>query len=125
MSSCCEDDEEKSHSCLGLVKVGFPPSLPQFPHVAEKSQTLCEPQEALHSHPCSFLSSQENSLEQLPWSYQEKTRFGRLGLGLIKELVGCCRRKPFALVCGSPEFTKDMAKCLLCAGLAKDSCFFF
>ncbi|XP_023558422.1 NADH-cytochrome b5 reductase-like isoform X2 [Octodon degus] len=72
-----------------------------------------------------FVLSQENSLEQLPWSYREKTHFGRLGLDLMEELVACCRRKPFALVCGSPEFTEDMVKCLLCAGLAKDSYFLF
>ncbi|KAF3819806.1 hypothetical protein GH733_015315, partial [Mirounga leonina] len=56
-----------------------------------------------------FVLSQENSLEKLPWSYREKTRFGRLAQGLIEELVGSCRRRPFALVCGSAEFTKDMA----------------
>lgn len=77
------------------------------------------------SHPCSFSSSQENSLEQLPWSYREKTRFGRLTQDLIEELVGSCRREPFALVCGSAEFTKDMARCLLRAGLAEDSYFLF
>lgn len=72
-----------------------------------------------------FVLSQENSPEQLPWSYREKTRFGRLGQDLIEELVGSCRRKPFALVCGSAEFTKDMARCLLRAGLAEDSYFLF
>ncbi|XP_045853343.1 NADH-cytochrome b5 reductase-like isoform X2 [Meles meles] len=72
-----------------------------------------------------FVLSQENSLEKLPQSYREKTHFGRLAQGLIEELVGSCRRKPFALVCGSAEFTKDMAKCLLCAGLAEDSYFLF
>ncbi|XP_015975942.2 NADH-cytochrome b5 reductase-like isoform X2 [Rousettus aegyptiacus] len=72
-----------------------------------------------------FVLSQENSLEQLPWSYREKTRFGRLTQDLIEELVGSCRREPFALVCGSAEFTKDMARCLLCAGLAEDSYFLF
>lgn len=72
-----------------------------------------------------FVLSQESSLEQLPWSYREKTHLGRLGLALIEELVRCCRRKPFALVCGSPEFTRDMAKCLLCVGLAEDSYFLF
>lgn len=77
------------------------------------------------NHPHSFSSSQENSLEQLPWSYREKTRFGRLAQDLIEELVGSCRRKPFALVCGSAEFTEDMASCLLRAGLTKDSYFLF
>ncbi|XP_051712413.2 NADH-cytochrome b5 reductase-like isoform X2 [Oryctolagus cuniculus] len=72
-----------------------------------------------------FVLSQENSAEQLPWSYQEKTRFGRLGQELVEELLSHCRRKPFALVCGSAEFTKDMARCLLGAGLAQDSYFLF
>ncbi|XP_039742914.1 NADH-cytochrome b5 reductase-like isoform X5 [Pteropus medius] len=72
-----------------------------------------------------FVLSQENSLEQLPWSYREKTWFGRLTQDLIEELVRSCRREPFALVCGSAEFTKDMARCLLRAGLAEDSYFLF
>ncbi|KAM9244197.1 NADH-cytochrome b5 reductase-like [Dugong dugon] len=72
-----------------------------------------------------FVLSQEKSLEQLPWSYRDKTHLGHLAQDLMKELVGSCRRKPFALVCGSAEFTKDMARCLLCAGLAKDSYFLF
>nr|XP_058159519.1 NADH-cytochrome b5 reductase-like isoform X5 [Dasypus novemcinctus] len=72
-----------------------------------------------------FVLSQENSPEQLPWSYREKTRFGRLAQDQIEELVSSCRRKPFALVCGSAEFTKDMANCLLCAGLTENSYFLF
>ncbi|XP_041508948.1 NADH-cytochrome b5 reductase-like isoform X1 [Microtus oregoni] len=72
-----------------------------------------------------FVLSQEVSPEQLPWSYREKTRFGRLGQELLDELVAHCRRKPFTLVCGSPEFTEDMARCLLAAGLTKDSYFLF
>ncbi|XP_039742922.1 NADH-cytochrome b5 reductase-like isoform X6 [Pteropus medius] len=73
----------------------------------------------------SYKPNQENSLEQLPWSYREKTWFGRLTQDLIEELVRSCRREPFALVCGSAEFTKDMARCLLRAGLAEDSYFLF
>lgn len=72
-----------------------------------------------------FVLSQETSPEHLPWSYREKTHFGRLGQELIDELVGRCRRKPFALVCGSPEFTKDIARYLLSAGLMEDSFFIF
>ncbi|XP_047644964.1 NADH-cytochrome b5 reductase-like isoform X1 [Phacochoerus africanus] len=72
-----------------------------------------------------FVLSQENSPEHLPWSYRDKTRFGRLGQDLVDELVGSCRRKPFALVCGSAEFTQDMARCLLSAGLAEDAYFLF
>uniref|UniRef100_A0A8C6S0P1 NADH-cytochrome b5 reductase-like n=1 Tax=Nannospalax galili TaxID=1026970 RepID=A0A8C6S0P1_NANGA len=69
--------------------------------------------------------NKETSPELLPWSYREKTYFGRLGQELVDELVSRCRRKPFALVCGSPEFTKDMARCLLSAGLMEDSFFLF
>ncbi|XP_026964250.1 NADH-cytochrome b5 reductase-like isoform X6 [Sagmatias obliquidens] len=72
-----------------------------------------------------YKPNQENSLEQLPWSYRDKTHLGRLGQDLIEELVGSCRRKPFALVCGSAEFTKDVAGYLLSAGLAEDSYFLF
>lgn len=72
-----------------------------------------------------FVLSQENSLEQLPWSYRDRTRFGRLDQDLLEELVSTCRRKPFSLVCGSAEFTKDMAGYLLHAGLAEDSYFLF
>ncbi|XP_065768489.1 NADH-cytochrome b5 reductase-like isoform X2 [Muntiacus reevesi] len=72
-----------------------------------------------------FVLSQENSLEQLPWSYRDRTHFGHLDRDLLEELVGSCRRKPFALVCGSAEFTKDVAGYLLHAGLAEDSYFLF
>ncbi|KAG8518943.1 NADH-cytochrome b5 reductase-like, partial [Galemys pyrenaicus] len=72
-----------------------------------------------------FVLSQEKSPERLPWSYKEKTRFGRLTRGLLQELVGSSRRKPYALVCGPAEFTKDMASCLLHVGLAEDSYFLF
>ncbi|XP_028643982.1 NADH-cytochrome b5 reductase-like isoform X1 [Grammomys surdaster] len=68
---------------------------------------------------------QEVSPEQLPWSYRDKTHFGRLGQELVDELVACCRRKPFTLVCGSPAFTEDMARYLLSAGLTEDSYFLF
>uniref|UniRef100_A0A8D2A8T2 NADH-cytochrome b5 reductase-like n=1 Tax=Sus scrofa TaxID=9823 RepID=A0A8D2A8T2_PIG len=72
-----------------------------------------------------YKPNQENSPEHLPWSYRDKTRFGRLGQDLVDELVGSCRRKPFALVCGSAEFTQDVARCLLSAGLAEDAYFLF
>lgn len=86
----------------------------------------CAPlsQEAQPLHP-DFSSPQESSPEQLPWSYREKTYFGRLAQELVDELVASCRRKPFALVCGSAEFTQDMAGYLRGAGLAEDSYFLF
>lgn len=100
------------------VGEGFLPCLA----VAEKSW-LGEHQEP--PGVITLLSSQEVSPEQLPWSYRDKTHFGRLGQELVDELVACCRRKPFTLVCGSPEFTEDMARCLLSAGLTEDSYFLF
>ncbi|XP_060062225.1 NADH-cytochrome b5 reductase-like isoform X2 [Erinaceus europaeus] len=88
-------------------------------------KTLLQEQACFWNIRTFFVLSQEKSPEQLPWSYREKTRFGRLGQGLIGELVDSCRRRPFALVCGSAEFTKDMARYLLCAGLTEDSYFLF
>ncbi|XP_051855593.1 NADH-cytochrome b5 reductase-like isoform X2 [Antechinus flavipes] len=72
-----------------------------------------------------FVLSQEATLDALPWSYQEKTHLGRLNEALVRQLVGSCRRKPFALVCGSPQFLQDMAACLRGAGLTEDSYFLF
>ncbi|XP_027708571.1 NADH-cytochrome b5 reductase-like isoform X3 [Vombatus ursinus] len=72
-----------------------------------------------------FVLSQEASLDKLPWSYQEKTHLGRLSQALVQELVDSCRRKPFALVCGPPEFVSDMALCLQGAGLTQGSYFLF
>ncbi|XP_072505645.1 NADH-cytochrome b5 reductase-like isoform X3 [Notamacropus eugenii] len=72
-----------------------------------------------------FVLSQEASLNQLPWSYQEKTHLGRLSQSLVRELVSSCRRKPFALVCGPSEFVGDMALYLQGAGLSKESYFLF
>ncbi|XP_036614175.1 NADH-cytochrome b5 reductase-like isoform X2 [Trichosurus vulpecula] len=72
-----------------------------------------------------FVLSQEASLDELPWSYQEKTHLGRLSQALVQELVSSCRRKPFALVCGPSEFVRDMALCLQATGLTKESYFLF
>lgn len=93
------------------------------PVVAGKS--WCGEHQDPRSHCCTLLSSQEVSPEQLPWSYRDKTHFGRLGPELVGELVAGCRRKPLALVCGSPAFTEDMARCLRSAGLTQDSFFLF
>ncbi|KAM9004010.1 NADH-cytochrome b5 reductase-like [Sarcophilus harrisii] len=72
-----------------------------------------------------FVLSQEAALDALPWSYREKTHLGRLSPALVCQLVGSCRRKPFALVCGSPQFLQDVATCLRGAGLTEDSYFLF
>ncbi|XP_072199703.1 NADH-cytochrome b5 reductase-like isoform X2 [Excalfactoria chinensis] len=72
-----------------------------------------------------YILSQETSLENLPWSYQENTYIGRLNEDLIKTIISSCRRKPFVLICGSSAFTEDMNRYLKAAGIEEDSCFIF
>ncbi|XP_031458808.1 NADH-cytochrome b5 reductase-like isoform X1 [Phasianus colchicus] len=72
-----------------------------------------------------YILSQETSLENLPWSYQENTYTGRLNEDLIKTIINSCRRKPFVLICGSSAFTEDMNRYLKAAGVEEDSCFVF
>ncbi|XP_044528650.1 NADH-cytochrome b5 reductase-like isoform X2 [Gracilinanus agilis] len=72
-----------------------------------------------------FVLSQEDSLDRLPTSYREKTHLGRLGPARIRELVGSCRKKPFALVCGPARFNQDVALGLRGAGLPQDALFLF
>lgn len=79
----------------------------------------------LTSHTANLLSFQENSLEKLPWSYQENTYTGRLNEDLMKTIVNSCRRKPFVLICGSSAFNEDMSRYLKAAGIEEDSCFVF
>lgn len=72
-----------------------------------------------------YVLSKEETLENLPWSYREKTHLGRLNLEVIKTLVNSCRKAPFALVCGSITFNQDVLNYLRSAGLDEDSCFMF
>ncbi|RXM29087.1 NADH-cytochrome b5 reductase-like [Acipenser ruthenus] len=72
-----------------------------------------------------YVLSKEETLENLPWSYREKTHLGRLNLEVIKTLVNSCRKAPFALVCGSVTFNQDVLNYLRSAGLDDDSCFMF
>ncbi|XP_015726193.1 NADH-cytochrome b5 reductase-like isoform X1 [Coturnix japonica] len=72
-----------------------------------------------------YVLSQETSLENLPWSYQENTYLGHLNEDLIKTVISSCRRKPFVLICGSSAFTEDMKRYLKAAGIEEDSCFVF
>ncbi|XP_062479095.1 NADH-cytochrome b5 reductase-like isoform X4 [Pezoporus occidentalis] len=72
-----------------------------------------------------YVLSQEPSLEQLPWSYQENTYTGRLDEGLMKTIINSCRRRPFVIICGSSAFNEDMSRYLKAAGIEEDSCFVF
>ncbi|XP_009951161.1 PREDICTED: NADH-cytochrome b5 reductase-like [Leptosomus discolor] len=72
-----------------------------------------------------YVLSQETSLENLPWSYQENTYTGRLNEDLMKMIINSCRRKPFVLICGSSAFSEDMSRYLKAAGIEENSWFVF
>ncbi|XP_032073529.1 NADH-cytochrome b5 reductase-like [Thamnophis elegans] len=72
-----------------------------------------------------YVLSQEQSLKNLPWSFQDTTHLGRINENLIKSMVNSCRRQPFVLVCGSVTFNEDMEKCLKAIGFEKESYFIF
>ncbi|XP_053102057.1 NADH-cytochrome b5 reductase-like isoform X4 [Hemicordylus capensis] len=72
-----------------------------------------------------YILSQEHSLEDLPWSFQENTRIGRINEKIIKSVMNTCRRQPFVLICGSVTFSEDMEKYLKAIGLKEESYFIF
>uniref|UniRef100_G1KUX9 NADH-cytochrome b5 reductase-like n=2 Tax=Anolis carolinensis TaxID=28377 RepID=G1KUX9_ANOCA len=72
-----------------------------------------------------YVLSQEHSLENLPWSFREKTHIGRINEDLIKSMMKTCRRQPFVLICGSVTFSEDMEKYLKAIGLGEESYFIF
>ncbi|KAJ8270891.1 hypothetical protein GJAV_G00120440 [Gymnothorax javanicus] len=72
-----------------------------------------------------FVLSEEQSLENLPWSYRDKTHLGRLDFEMVDTFVKSCQSPPFAVVCGSVEFNNDVFDLLRKAGLHEDSCFKF
>ncbi|XP_072367429.1 NADH-cytochrome b5 reductase-like isoform X1 [Scyliorhinus torazame] len=72
-----------------------------------------------------FVLSQEQDLEALPWSYREKSYYGRVNADMVKYFVDTCRRKPFVVVCGSITFNKDILNYLNCIGFSEDLHFMF
>ncbi|XP_042319204.1 NADH-cytochrome b5 reductase-like isoform X2 [Sceloporus undulatus] len=72
-----------------------------------------------------YVLSQEHSLENLPWSFREKTHIGRINENLIKSMMKTCRKQPFVLICGSVTFNEDMEKYLKAIGLGEESYFIF
>ncbi|KAH0618589.1 hypothetical protein JD844_017945 [Phrynosoma platyrhinos] len=72
-----------------------------------------------------YVLSQEHSLEDLPWSFREKTHIGHINENLIKRMMKTCRRQPFVLICGSVTFNDDMEKYLKAIGLGEESYFIF
>ncbi|XP_075038245.1 NADH-cytochrome b5 reductase-like isoform X2 [Mixophyes fleayi] len=59
-----------------------------------------------------YVLSQEQSLETLPWSYQENSKLGRIDSAFLTMVLETCRRKPYTLICGSASYTEDMTDML-------------
>ncbi|XP_077133644.1 NADH-cytochrome b5 reductase-like isoform X4 [Ranitomeya variabilis] len=55
-----------------------------------------------------YVLSQEQSLDNLPMSYRENSKLGRIDSEFLAQVLETCRRKPYTLVCGSVSFTEDM-----------------
>ncbi|KAM5149100.1 NADH-cytochrome b5 reductase-like [Mantella aurantiaca] len=72
-----------------------------------------------------YVFSQEQSLEKLPLSYKENSKIGRINSAFLDMVLGSCRRKPYALICGSASFTEDMTHMVTGLGHDNDSVFSF
>ncbi|XP_069498247.1 NADH-cytochrome b5 reductase-like isoform X3 [Ambystoma mexicanum] len=72
-----------------------------------------------------YALSQEETIDNLPWSYQEKTHIGRIDCDVLRSVIDSCRRKPYVLICGSLTFNEDMVNYLKRLELQEDSCFIF
>ncbi|XP_078529569.1 NADH-cytochrome b5 reductase-like [Lissotriton helveticus] len=72
-----------------------------------------------------YALSKEESLDDLPWSYRERTHLGRINCDFLRHVMDSCRTKPFVLICGSLTFNKDMADCLKSLAVQEESCFIF
>ncbi|XP_015666357.1 NADH-cytochrome b5 reductase-like [Protobothrops mucrosquamatus] len=88
-------------------------------------KTLLQEQSRFWNIRTFYVLSQEQSLKNLPWSFRETTRLGRIDESLIKSMVNTCRRQPFVLVCGSVTFNEDMEKYLKAIGFENESYFIF
>ncbi|XP_069498248.1 NADH-cytochrome b5 reductase-like isoform X4 [Ambystoma mexicanum] len=69
--------------------------------------------------------NKEETIDNLPWSYQEKTHIGRIDCDVLRSVIDSCRRKPYVLICGSLTFNEDMVNYLKRLELQEDSCFIF
>ncbi|KAM8930352.1 NADH-cytochrome b5 reductase-like [Pelodytes ibericus] len=72
-----------------------------------------------------YVLSQEQSLENLPMSYQENTKLGRMDSIFMARVLETCRRQPYVLICGSLIFNKDMSELLKQLGKKDNSIFVF
>ncbi|XP_018419494.1 PREDICTED: NADH-cytochrome b5 reductase-like isoform X2 [Nanorana parkeri] len=72
-----------------------------------------------------YVFSQEGSLQNLPMSYKENSKIGRINSTFLEMVLDTCRRKPYALICGSASFTEDMVHMVNELGHNNDSIFSF
>ncbi|KAM9327150.1 NADH-cytochrome b5 reductase-like [Gastrophryne carolinensis] len=72
-----------------------------------------------------YVFSQEKSIEDLPMSYREISKIGRVSSSFLEMVLDTCHRKPFTLICGSVSFSEDMTHMLKELGLNQDSIFSF
>ncbi|XP_063795713.1 NADH-cytochrome b5 reductase-like isoform X2 [Pseudophryne corroboree] len=72
-----------------------------------------------------YVLSQEQSLENLPLSYRENSKLGRIDSAFLAMVLETCRRKPYTLLCGSASFTEDMTDLLTQQGQDHRSVFSF
>ncbi|XP_075689141.1 NADH-cytochrome b5 reductase-like isoform X2 [Rhinoderma darwinii] len=59
-----------------------------------------------------YVLSQEQSLENLPMSYKENSKLGRIDSVFLAKVLETCRRKPYTLICGSVSFIEDITHML-------------
>ncbi|XP_071984484.1 NADH-cytochrome b5 reductase-like isoform X2 [Engystomops pustulosus] len=72
-----------------------------------------------------YVLSREQSLDNLPSSYRENSKLGRIDSIFLAKVLETCRRKPYTLVCGSVSFTQDMTHLLKQLGQDDSSIFSF
>ncbi|XP_069837777.1 NADH-cytochrome b5 reductase-like isoform X2 [Dendropsophus ebraccatus] len=59
-----------------------------------------------------YVLSREESLENLPMSYRENSKLGRIDCEFLATVLETCRRRPYILICGSVSYTEDMTHML-------------
>ncbi|CAH2311205.1 NADH-cytochrome b5 reductase-like isoform X1 [Pelobates cultripes] len=72
-----------------------------------------------------YVLSQEKSLGNLPMSYQENTKIGRMDPNFMANMLKTCRRESYILICGSLTFNEDMREMLKQLGKTDSSLFIF
>ncbi|XP_053325465.1 NADH-cytochrome b5 reductase-like [Spea bombifrons] len=72
-----------------------------------------------------YVLSQEQSLLNLPLSYRENTKLGRIDSIFVAEVLGTCRREPYVLICGSLTFNEHVNEIVKLLKIKDSSIFIF